>query len=64
MSIKTHFAYALSSLSINLNLGKKTSGALLIMGSTNVSQFEPRQRTELLSFLGAVLERVIRGWSI
>ena len=49
---------------INLNLGKKTSGALLIMGSTNVSQFEPRQRTELLSFLGAVLERVIRGWSI
>jgi uncharacterized protein YigA (DUF484 family) len=49
---------------ITLDLGKNNPLALLIMGSTSVRQFEPKQRTELLSFLGAILERVIRSWSL
>ena len=49
---------------IALDLGEKKLPASLIMGSTRVSQFEPRQRTELLSFFGAVVERVIRSWPL
>ena len=49
---------------ITLDLGEKKLPASLIMGSTNVNQFEPRHRTELLSFFGAVVERVIRNWPL
>jgi hypothetical protein len=49
---------------IALDLGEKKLPASLIMGSTSVNQFEPRQRTELLSFFGAVVERVIRSWPL
>ena len=49
---------------IALDLGEKKLPASLIMGSTSVNQFEPRQRTELLRFFGSVVERVIRNWPL
>jgi len=47
---------------LRLDLGDGRLPGLLVMGSEDPHQFTPQQGTDLLAFLGGVLERVMRGW--
>lgn len=47
---------------IRLSISRNTPAAMLALGSRQTDQFHPGQGTELLTFLGRVLEGSIRGW--
>ncbi len=47
---------------LRLDLGDGRLPGLLVMGSEDPHQFTPQQGTDLLAFLGGVLERLMRGW--
>lgn len=47
---------------IRLAISRRTPSAMLALGSRQPTQFESGQATELLGFLGRVLESSIRGW--
>jgi uncharacterized protein YigA (DUF484 family) len=47
---------------VRLQISSSTPPALLAFGSRDLEKFHPGQATELISFLAAVLESVIRGW--
>ncbi len=47
---------------IRLDISPKTPPALLALGSRQPEFFHPGQATELLAFLGACLEQLIRLW--
>ncbi|MDP6706353.1 MAG: DUF484 family protein [Alphaproteobacteria bacterium] len=45
-----------------LRAGRRTPEGLLALGSRDREKFHPGQGAELLNFLAALLERLIRGW--
>ncbi len=45
-----------------IRAGKRTPEGLLALGSRDAAKFQSGQGTELLVFLAALLERLIRGW--
>lgn len=47
---------------IRLSISSETPPALLAFGSRQVDQFQPGQGTELLGFVGRVVEQSIRAW--
>ena len=47
---------------VRLNISPTTPPALLSLGAREAGAFHPGQGTELLGFLGQVVERLIRGW--
>ena len=47
---------------VRLQISSSTPPALLAFGSRDPEKFHPGQATELIGFLAAVLESVIRGW--
>ncbi len=47
---------------IRLNVSPETPSCLLALGSRDPEMFHPGMRTELVGFLGRVLERCIRSW--
>jgi uncharacterized protein YigA (DUF484 family) len=47
---------------VRLQISSSMSPALLAFGSRDPEKFNPGQATELIGFLAAVLESVIRGW--
>ncbi len=47
---------------LRLDLGDGRLPGLLVMGSEDPHQFTPQHGTDLLAFIGGVLERVMRGW--
>lgn len=47
---------------IRLNVSPDTPPCLLALGSRDPEMFHPGMRTELVGFLGRVLERCIRSW--
>lgn len=47
---------------VRLEISTATPPALLAFGSRDPEKFHPGQATELIGFLAAVLESVIRGW--
>jgi uncharacterized protein YigA (DUF484 family) len=47
---------------IRLNVSPETPPCLLALGSRDPEMFHPGMRTELVGFLGRVLERCIRSW--
>ncbi len=47
---------------IRLSVSGTAPGALLALGARQPDQFQPGQGTELLVFLGRVVESCIRGW--
>lgn len=49
---------------LRLDLGPGHPPGLLMLGSDDPNQFKPGQGTDLLAFLGAVVERVIRRWPV
>jgi uncharacterized protein YigA (DUF484 family) len=49
---------------LRLDLGSGHPPGLLVLGSEDPNMFKPGQGTDLLTFLGAVVERVIRRWPI
>jgi uncharacterized protein YigA (DUF484 family) len=49
---------------LRLDLGTGHTTGLLVMGSEDPNMFKPGQGTDLLAFLGAVVERVIRRWPV
>jgi uncharacterized protein YigA (DUF484 family) len=53
---------AQSSALIRLQMGQETPAALLALGSRKASHFHPKQGTELLTFLGEVVERCFGLW--
>ena len=51
-----------SQVLLKLNIAPDTPPAVLAFGSRNSEQFIPGQGTELISFLGHVIERYMRIW--
>jgi uncharacterized protein YigA (DUF484 family) len=49
---------------LRLDLGSGHPPGLLVLGSEDPNMFKPGQGTDLLTFLGAVVERVIRRWPV
>ncbi len=49
---------------LRLDLGSGHPPGLLMLGSEDPNMFKPGQGTDLLTFLGAVVERVIRRWPV
>jgi uncharacterized protein len=47
---------------LRLNVSPETPPCLLALGSRDPEMFHPGMRTELVGFLGRVLERCIRSW--
>lgn len=47
---------------IRLNIGLTTPPALIALGSRDPAHFEEGQGTELLTFLGHVVEHLVRAW--
>ena len=47
---------------IRLNVTSDTPPCMLALGSRDAEMFHPGMRTELIAFLGRVLERCIRSW--
>ncbi len=47
---------------LRLSVSESTPPALLALGSREPDGFEPGMRTDLLVFLGRILERCIRSW--
>ena len=47
---------------IRMEISASTPPALLAFGSRDPEKFHPGQATELIGFLAAALESVIRGW--
>ncbi len=47
---------------IRLNISSTTPPAMLAFGSQRDDQFEPGQGTELIRFIGSVIENTIRTW--
>lgn len=47
---------------LRLDLGGGQRPALLVMGAEDPHHFSPQQGTDLLAFLGGVLERALRRW--
>ncbi|MEE2971120.1 MAG: DUF484 family protein [Pseudomonadota bacterium] len=47
---------------IRLSTGNKTARGVLALGSTETDGFNPRQGTDLLSFLARVIESCMRRW--
>lgn len=51
-----------SAAMLRLDIGAKAPAALLALGSRAPDGFDPRQGTDLLGFLGHVVEHCIRRW--
>jgi hypothetical protein len=51
-----------SAAMLRLGIGPKAPSALLALGSRAPDGFDPRQGTDLLAFLGHVVEHCIRRW--
>ena len=49
---------------LRLDLGSGHPPGLLVLGSEDPNMFKPGQGTDLLTFLAAVIERVIRRWPV
>ncbi len=47
---------------VRLTFSKSTPPGLLALGSSHPEQFQPTQATDLLEFLGGVIERAVRLW--
>ncbi len=47
---------------VRLEISASTPPALLAFGSRDSEKFHPGQATELIGFLAAALESIIRGW--
>ena len=47
---------------LRLDIGKRAPAGILALGSRHVERFHSGQATDLLTFLGGVLGRAIRGW--
>ncbi|MCI4660576.1 MAG: DUF484 family protein [Neomegalonema sp.] len=47
---------------IRLDFGRHLPPGLLVFGAQDPERFHEEQGSELLSFLGAILERAMRGW--
>ncbi len=47
---------------LRLNISSRTPQGLVAFGSRDPALFQDGQGTELVAFLGAVLERLLRGW--
>ena len=47
---------------VRLEISPSTPPAILAFGSRDIDKFHPGQATELLCFLAAALEGVVRGW--
>lgn len=60
----TEAALIRSEALLRLDLGVGHPPGLLVLGSEDPNMFKPGQGTDLLTFLGAVVERVIRRWPV
>ncbi len=47
---------------LRLNISQRTPVGLVAFGSRDPTLFQEGQGTEMIGFLGAVLERLLRGW--
>jgi uncharacterized protein YigA (DUF484 family) len=47
---------------VRLNVSPEAPACALALGSRDPEMFHPGMRTELVGFLGRVLERCIRSW--
>ena len=47
---------------LRLNISQRTPVGLVAFGSRDPALFQEGQGTEMIGFLGAVLERLLRGW--
>lgn len=55
-------ALAQSAALIRLHMGQESPSALLAFGSRHAGHFHPKQGTELLTFLGEIVERCFNLW--